>query len=101
MEVTELCCWPCELKPTEDPATAATAATAAKGPPASGALSLLPVGLEEAELDNSELVPAELLLDTLEAAAKGAAVVAAVEVGSAAEAAPGWADEVEASLAAK
>ena len=44
------------MKPTEEPATAATAATAAKGPVVS-----------PGELDKSELVWAELLLDTFEA----------------------------------
>ena len=43
------------MKPTEEPATAATAATAAKGPVSPG------------ELGKSELVEAELLLDTFEA----------------------------------
>ena len=98
-----------ELKPpTEEPATAATAATAAKGP-----ASPLPVSwpLPVAEFDKSELVVAELLLDTLEAAKEVAplagVVAVSAELGSAAdveaaEAAAGWAaaaEEVEAEAA--
>ena len=53
VDVTELCCG-CELKPTDEPATAATAATAANG-----------VSAAPGELGRSP-EEAELLLDTLE-----------------------------------
>ena len=85
VDVTELCCG-CELKPTEEPATAATAATAANGVSPPGELGTSP--------------EAELLLDTLEEPAEAAPAAEAVAPASA-EAAAAAATAGEAAFVAE